>query len=110
MDELIKISKNENGDLTVSSRQVAEDFGKDHNSILKTINGENRNGEHINGLADNILESGNPLAKYFISNVYENRGKQYPEYKLTRDGFSLLVMGFTGSDALKWKLKYIEAS
>ena len=28
---------------------------------------------------------------------------------MTRDGFSLLVMGFTGKEALKWKLKYIEA-
>ena len=28
---------------------------------------------------------------------------------MTRDGFSLLVMGFTGSKALEWKLKYIEA-
>ena len=31
------------------------------------------------------------------------------EYLLTRDGFSLLVMGFTGEKALSWKLKYIEA-
>ena len=28
---------------------------------------------------------------------------------MTRDGFSLLVMGFTGQKALQWKLKYIEA-
>ena len=34
---------------------------------------------------------------------------KYTEYLLTRDGFSLLVMGFTGSRALEWKLKYIEA-
>ena len=37
------------------------------------------------------------------------RGRKYKEYLLTRDGFSLLVMGFTGSRALEWKLKYIEA-
>lgn len=30
-------------------------------------------------------------------------------YLLTRDGFSLLVMGFTGAEAVKWKLRYIEA-
>lgn len=30
-------------------------------------------------------------------------------YLLTRDAFSLLVMGFTGSAAVRWKLKYIEA-
>lgn len=30
-------------------------------------------------------------------------------YLMTRDGFSLLVMGFTGQKALEWKLRYIEA-
>ena len=30
-------------------------------------------------------------------------------YLLTRDAFSLLVMGFTGSAAIRWKLRYIEA-
>lgn len=41
--------------------------------------------------------------------VLENRGKQYPMYLMNRDGFSLLVMGFTGKAALEWKLKYIAA-
>ena len=30
-------------------------------------------------------------------------------FLLTRDGFSLLVMGFTGAEAVRWKLRYIEA-
>lgn len=30
-------------------------------------------------------------------------------YLLTRDGFSLLVMGFTGAAAVRWKIRYIEA-
>jgi len=30
-------------------------------------------------------------------------------YEMDRDGFSLLVMGFTGEKALQWKIKYIEA-
>ena len=44
-----------------------------------------------------------------IETTYEHRGNIYREYLLTRDGFSLLVMGFTGSKALEWKLKYIQA-
>src|SRR5699024_11811103 len=31
------------------------------------------------------------------------------EFLLTRDGFSFIVMGFTGAKADQWKLKYIEA-
>ena len=32
-----------------------------------------------------------------------------PAYRLTRDAFSLLVMGMTGPAAIRWKLRYIEA-
>lgn len=107
MDEIVL--KNENGQILASSRDVAERFGKQHGSVLKTIYGENRNGKHINGLADEILASGNPLTKYYIESEFENRGKKYKECLMTRDGFSLVVMGFTGSQATEWKLKYINA-
>ena len=32
-----------------------------------------------------------------------------PYYKITRDGFSLLVMGFTGEKAYRWKIEFIAA-
>ena len=107
MNEIILSEKN--GQVLASSREVAERFGKAHGSILKTICGETRNGKHVNGLCDEILASGNPLTKYFIKSTYMNRGKEYPEYLMTRDGFSLLAMGFTGKEAVEWKLKYIDA-
>ncbi|MCX8507090.1 MAG: Rha family transcriptional regulator, partial [Alphaproteobacteria bacterium] len=37
------------------------------------------------------------------------RGRQLPEYIMTRDGFALLAMGFTGAKAMMWKIAYIEA-
>ena len=37
------------------------------------------------------------------------KGEKRPAYLLTRDAFSLLVMGFTGVEAVKWKIRYIEA-
>ena len=64
MNEIIL--KNENGVPVVSSRDVAEKFKKQHSSVLKTIQGENRTGKHIDGIIDEILASGNPLTKYFI--------------------------------------------
>ena len=46
----------------------------------------------------------------FISSTYKNsRGRNYDEFLMDRDGFSLLCMGFTGKKALEWKLKYINA-
>ena len=44
-----------------------------------------------------------------VSYVNEQNGQEYKEYLMNRDGFSLLVMGFTGKEAMEWKIKYINA-
>lgn len=77
-----------------SSLQVAETFEKRHTHVLESI--------------DNFVAE-NSVAKYFVKGTYENRGKEYPLFYMNRDGFTLLAMGFTGSKALQFKLKYIEA-
>jgi len=90
---------NQNGQLVVSSRTVAENFEREHKTVLRSI-------EDIK----NQLGTAQNYAMLFIENEYENlNNRQYKEYLLTRDGFSLLVMGFTGPKALNWKLKYIQA-
>ena len=107
MDDIKLI--NYNGLILASSREIAERFNKSHGSVLKSIQGENRNGCHINGFIDELIENKINPEQYFVHSTYKNRGKEYPEYLMTRDGFSLLVMGFTGTYAFEWKLKYIEA-
>ena len=97
MHKDVVITRNNDGELVVTSRQVAEDFGKQHSHVLRTIK------EKISG--NPILDS----EKYFIESFYIDRGKEYPEYLLTKDGFTFLVMGFTGPKADTWKIKYIEA-
>ena len=97
---LVKV---ENGNkreiLVVSSRQIAEDFEKQHKNVLRDIE----------VLKEQIRPAQN-WAGYFISSEYRDaKGEMRKEYLLTRDGFSLLVMGFTGEKALSWKLRYIEA-
>lgn len=99
MNELVKVL-NKDGQLVVTSRQVARDFEKEHRVVLKAID-------------DLIAEMGvaQNYADLFLPSEYqhEQNRQTYREYLLTRDGFSLLVMGFTGRNALEWKLKYIEA-
>ena len=80
--------------LITTSLKVAEVFEKEHKNVLQSI--EN-------------LVADNSAAKFFQLTTYKNRGKEYPMYEMDRDGFSLLVMGFTGEKALQWKIKYIEA-
>ena len=40
-----------------------------------------------------------------------NGGKRkHKSYRLTRDGFTLLAMGFTGKEAMQWKVAYLTAA
>ena len=84
--------------LTTTSRIVAEVFNKEHSDVIKVI--EN--------LKDGIGKSSDT---YFIllNKMNEQNKQYYKEYELTRDGYSLLVMGFTGEKALKFKLEFINA-
>lgn len=96
----IIIIQSQNGNLVVSSREVAENFEKRHDNVVRDI-------EEL------IKNMGSPQnwGHLFIGTNYQHeQNKQvYREYLLTRDGFTLLAMGFTGRKALEWKLKYIEA-
>ena len=94
MNNLNLVSIN-NNQVVVSSRQVADNFGKQHKDVLESIRG--------------ILAAENSATKFFRESTFENRGKHYPEYIMNRDGFSLLVMGFTGKEAMTWKIRYIQA-
>lgn len=85
-----------NGRVVVSSRQIAENFEKNHQHIMESIR-------------NLTVENSTVKSMYFLSDYINERGRVYPEYLMNRDGFSILVMGFTGQKALEWKLKYIEA-
>ena len=91
----VVVMRNNDGELVVTSRQVAEDFEKRHSDVTEIIR--------------KLTTENSAVKNMMIESKFEHRGNEYTEYLLTRDGFSLLVMGFTGAKALQWKLKYIEA-
>ena len=99
MNELVYLK---NDEAVCDSLQVAEKFGKRHDKLIAEI--RRMYGELIGKRG---VQNGG--AKFFFESTYENRGKRYPMFLMTRDGFSLLVMGFTGKEALEWKLQYIRA-
>lgn len=92
------ILSTQNGEPVASSRQIAESFGKEHKHVLRDI-------ENLIGGESKIGLS----SMFFKSEYISTQNKKLPEYLMNRDGFSLLVMGFTGKEALEWKLKYIQA-
>lgn len=91
--DLVKI---ENDRMITTSKIVAETFGKEHKHVLRDI--------------DNIKKDvSNFGLMFFETEAPDSYGRQQRIYEITRDGFSLLAMGFTGSEAMQWKLKYLEA-
>lgn len=92
-NDLVEVKNNQ---VVVSSRQIAENFGKEHKHVLESIR--------------EIITAENSALTLFQESLYvSGTGKSYPEYLMNRDGSSLLVMGFSGKQALRWKLKYIAA-
>ena len=89
------------GAFLTSSLQVADSFGKKHKDVLEAVD------KLVYEIAEQSAENS---ADYFIPDTYKDgRNRSQRQYWLTRDGFSLLVMGFTGPAALHWKLLYIDA-
>ncbi|MFT8412596.1 Rha family transcriptional regulator [Schleiferilactobacillus perolens] len=79
-----------------TSLRVAEVFGKRHDNVMQTIGGLLKNKETRKMFAEGTT-------------INEQNGQEYPMYYMNRDGFTLLAMGFTGKEALKFKLQYIQA-
>lgn len=78
-----------------TSLQVAAFFGKEHKNVLQDIR--------------NILAAvGDSTGLNFqLSEYKDSTGRSLPMYLMDKDAFTLLVMGYTGEDAMRFKLAYI---
>jgi phage regulator Rha-like protein len=110
---------------TTTSLIIAEKFGKRHKNVLRDIEkliadcASDEVGQlKIEPSSDFGDEVGRPkigpssdfgLLNFEESSYLNQQNKPQPMYFLTRDAFSLLVMGFTGKEALAWKLRFIAA-
>ncbi len=78
-----------------TSRIVAKVFEKEHRNVLRDI--------------ENLDCSKNFTVLNFERSTYKDKsGKKNPEYILTKDGFTFLVMGYRGKKAAKFKEAYIQ--
>ena len=78
----------------VTSLDVAETFGKEHARVLRDIRDLDCSDE---------FRVGNFAESYYIN----TQNKKQPMYYITRDGFTILVMGYTGEKAMRFKEAYI---
>lgn len=92
MNELVVAKKN---DVYAESQIMASVFEKEHKHVL----------EAIRLLGKTCSEEF--WRTNFRPSVYKNRGKEYPCYHLTKDGFVMVAMGFSGEKAVQFKELYI---
>ncbi len=90
--EITKINKEEV--TVVTSLDVAETFGKEHRRVLQDIR-ELECSEDFN------------QHNFVLISYKDSMNRNKPMYYMTRDGFTLLVMGYTGEKAMKFKEAYI---
>lgn len=84
-----------NGQAFCSSRQVAEEFGKEHYNVLRDIDELDCSSEFT-------------ALNFELSKYKDGSGKWNKEYLMTKDGFVFLVMGYRGKKAAKFKEAYIK--
>lgn len=87
-----------NGSPTCASYHVADHFDKAHKDVLRAI-------DRVREECGTEFDQRN----FAPIDYLDTRGRTYRAYAMTRDGFSLVVMGFTGRAATEWKIKYIDA-
>jgi Rha family phage regulatory protein len=92
------VFKSEKGTPVTNSLLVAEKFGKRHADVIRGI--------------DTIIKQTpeyQSKRNFALSEYHDASGKSNPLYIMTRDGFSILVMGFTGENAMRFKWDFIDA-
>lgn len=93
MDALVCIK---NDRIVTDSRTVADVFDKRHDHVLRDIDKMRKD---LPNFGEMFAEAKEP----------DSYGRDRRVFFLNRDGFTLLAMGFTGTKAMQWKVKYIDA-
>lgn len=93
--EIKKVNKEEIAICT--SLDVAETFGKEHRHVLEDIR-----------RISNTISTVEFSALFCEDSYIASNGKRNPMYVMNRDGFTLLVMGYNGEKAMRFKLEYIK--
>lgn len=100
----------DNNQIFCTSLDVARVFGKQHKNVLRDIENILKDLREIGDLDDKLnFEQVVRISKTTNPKNGKIVNRKYPYYNLTRDGFSLLAMGFTGTKALQWKIAFLSA-
>ena len=98
MNSLVPMITEQDGKPVTTSRAVAEQFGKQHKNVIQAI-------ESLRATLDETAD-GKEFSRlnFQPADYIDAQGKTRPAYILTKDGFTMLVMGFTGAKAMQFKI------
>ncbi len=85
----------DHGTVTTTSLPIAEHFGKRHADVIRAK-------KRLDAPAEFTERN------FALSDFTDSTGRTLPAYRITRDDFTLLAMGFTGKEAQRWKVAYID--
>lgn len=88
---------------TLDSREVAEMVEKNHKDLLRDIRGY----IEIMQEADEISQRKIAPSDFFIESTFENRGKQYPCFLVTKKGCEFIANKLTGEKGTKFTALYV---
>lgn len=88
------VFQNSNGSDVTTSLLVAEVFGKEHNKVVRDI-------ESLS------CSTSFNAANFGVITYIDSRNREQTAYEMTKDGFSFLVMGYTGAKAGEFKERFI---
>ena len=90
------VFRGQNDQVKTNSVLVAKVFNKEHGKVMRDI---------ANLKCSNDFR----VANFGLSSYVNEQNKEFPMYEMTKDGFTFLVMGYTGQKAAEFKEAYINA-
>jgi Rha family phage regulatory protein len=87
-----------NGHAYANSLDLAKQFNKSHDRVLKDIR-----------KAISEVENDFGLVNFDETSRKDKWNREQPVFNLTKDGFAIVAMSFTGIEAMKWKVAYLKA-
>lgn len=90
------VFRGQDDQVKTNSVLVAKVFNKEHSKVMRDI---------ANLKCSNDFRAAN----FGLSSYVNEQNKEFPMYEMTKDGFTFLVMGYTGQKAAEFKEAYINA-
>lgn len=100
MNQITPVVEQIDGKVWTTSYDVARCFGKLHKNVIRDIESIVQKKPQLRGLNFELT---------FEIKQIGNTKRRTPYYRIDKDGFTLLAMGFSGDKALDFKIDYIQA-